>query len=246
LGINSGEPEIGPEPSWRPFVLWGAGIVAVILAAWLAAAVYMPAWQVREAVKRCVHNPLAGRGAWAKEAAVEIERLGGPETAIHHISLYLRFPRRLLGGEPWHRAAATTMLLACGEKATPELIRALGNRDADVRSAAAWALGELGDSRAAVPLEGRLKDEDWNVRVSVAHSLGKIKVLGAVESLIAVLDDQEREVRYTTVWALGEIGDPRARGPLQAMLQDKDESVRQAAGTALKRLKPSGDGKKPE
>ena len=44
------------------------------------------------------------------------------------------------------------------------LIKALKDKDSDVREEAAEALGEIGDDRAVEPLTKALKDEDSSVR----------------------------------------------------------------------------------
>jgi HEAT repeat protein len=47
-------------------------------------------------------------------------------------------------------------------------------KDANVRRAAADALGDLGDQRAKVPLHGALEDDDPEVRVAAQTALGKL------------------------------------------------------------------------
>lgn len=57
----------------------------------------------------------------------------------------------------------------------PGLIAALrDSKDANVRRAAAEALGELGDQRAKLPLHGALEDDDMAVRVAAQSALGKL------------------------------------------------------------------------
>ena len=44
-----------------------------------------------------------------------------------------------------------------------------------VREAAAWALGEISDARAAKPLSKALKDEEEEVQEAASEALEKIK-----------------------------------------------------------------------
>lgn len=126
------------------------------------------------------------------------------------------------------------------------LIKALGYKEAKVRSDAAEALGRLKDNNTVVPLVlHALKDGDSGVlRQAAAEALGRIGDPCAVEPLIAVLEnpdeaefakDRYLEERYlkascrlgpsthylgeVAAEALGRIGDPRAVEPLIAALK---------------------------
>ncbi|MBU1662625.1 MAG: HEAT repeat domain-containing protein [Chloroflexi bacterium] len=106
------------------------------------------------------------------------------------------------------------------------LIEALSyEKDANVRLAAAWALGMIGDPRAVEPLIATLGDQP-NVREVAAKALGKIADPRAVEPLIAALQDENWGVQGTTAKALGEIGDTRAVKPLITALHYADKSTR--------------------
>jgi hypothetical protein len=109
-----------------------------------------------------------------------------------------------------------------------------------VRSAAAQALGRIGEAQAAEPLCAALRDPDQDVRRAAAEALQKIGVPGdpvtrvwhavgmqnwaqcvelrgvAVEPLCAVLQDEEKDVRAAAAEALAQIGDDRAVEPLLA------------------------------
>ena len=55
--------------------------------------------------------------------------------------------------ETWdHRRAAADALAMIGEPAVEPLIAALEKKDANLRQLAAWALGQIGDTRAVEPL----------------------------------------------------------------------------------------------
>jgi HEAT repeat protein len=86
-----------------------------------------------------------------------------------------------------------------------KLINALKDEDSNVRENVAWALGEIGDSRAVEALIEALKDEDSDVRESVAWALGAIGDARAVDSLIKTLKDDDNFVRESARKALVKI-----------------------------------------
>ena len=76
--------------------------------------------------------------------------------------------------------------------AVPNLIRALKDQDADVRSNTAWALGSIRlEAKDAVPdlIQALLQDESKSVRVAVVWALGSI---GTPDALKAVEKYQSR------------------------------------------------------
>jgi HEAT repeat protein len=82
------------------------------------------------------------------------------------------------------------------------IVKALGyEKEAKVREAAAWALGDVHDPRAVEPRVGALKETQSLVRSSVAEALGQI-----VEPLIGALGDQDWNVRRAAAQALGGLG----------------------------------------
>lgn len=125
------------------------------------------------------------------------------------------------------------------ESSDTAAINALSNalaRDADpsVRKTAAWALGEIEDSRAVNALVTALKsDKDVEVRKTAAWALGEIESPLAIDGLGAALKDASPEVRKTAVWALGEIEDSRAVPVLLPFLKDTDAEIRKTAVWAL-------------
>ncbi|MDY6794955.1 MAG: HEAT repeat domain-containing protein [Actinomycetota bacterium] len=124
------------------------------------------------------------------------------------------------------------------KKKTHRLIRALGSRSWSVRSAAAEALGEVGDIGAVEPLIAALdncgRDKGLCERVSLA--LGMIGDPRAVEPLIILMEDDRKSMRLNASLALGMIGDPRALKPLLHTLRDDDWDVRRAAAEALGKI----------
>ena len=113
------------------------------------------------------------------------------------------------------------------------LIEALSyEKDENVRLAAAWALGEMGDQRAIEPLINALQDQQ-RVKEAAAKSLGEIGDAQAVQALTTILHDDNWEVRGTVAKSLGKIGDQRAIQALIRSVEDENETVRWYAVQAL-------------
>jgi HEAT repeat protein len=100
------------------------------------------------------------------------------------------------------------------DDAVAQRIRELQDDDPLVRRYAAWALGELEDTRGVRPLIERLEDRDADVRLLAAWGLGEIKDHMAIQPLIELLRDDDPLVREMAVLALGEIEHPAAVEPL--------------------------------
>ena len=140
-------------------------------------------------------------------------------------------------GEPESRGQIESMV--------ESLIALLSDRDRDVRSAAAAALGRIGDRRAVDQLIAALADQDDEVTNAATTALGRIGDVRAVDPLVGILGDSadgvgRRSVRAQAADSLGRIGDPRAVEPLIAALGDNDLRVREHAAEALGRI---GDGR---
>jgi HEAT repeat protein len=140
--------------------------------------------------------------------------------------------------------------------ATPALIALLLKEKKDgVRSAAAVALGQIGDEAAVISLAGLIgrrvpasgivnrvkrskKDENEFVRRAAAHSLGQIGSRTAVPALIAAVTDERApdDVRREAANSLGLIGDPAAVPALRAALTARDPYLSTLASEALRRI----------
>ena len=114
------------------------------------------------------------------------------------------------------------------------LVKALVyKKDADVRCAAAKALGNMADKLAVDGLIVVLKDPDSKVRYTAADALGKIGDARAVDGLVVVLEDPNMDVRVRAVEALGKIGDAKAVDGLIVALKDPHVNVCMGAAEAL-------------
>jgi HEAT repeat protein len=81
-------------------------------------------------------------------------------------------PSDAVGTSPAREAAVA--LIKIGMASVEPLILALKHHDPRVRENAAWALGEIRDTRAVRPLIMALSDDDASVRVCVASALARI------------------------------------------------------------------------
>lgn len=137
------------------------------------------------------------------------------------------------------QALFTRMLGRTGDTRQSDRLLALLSSDDDVlRTAAAEALGWMGETRAVEPLIVILQSPDDHeaVREVAAEALGRLGDLAAVEPLIDVLGDTSEWLRRAAAVALGDLGDHRAIEPLSDLLRDESTMVQDAAFDSLKKL----------
>jgi HEAT repeat protein len=159
--------------------------------------------------------------------------------------------------EPAVRGGAVDALVDIGVPAVGPLVDTLQDPHAALRgrSAAAEALGRIGDARAVEPLLPLLEDPATSVRRAAAEALGRLGDLRAVDALIGALADGDEDARTAAGQALERLGwrpegasagaywvaigqwDQAVRAqavePLIRALQDHAASVREHASTAL-------------
>jgi HEAT repeat protein len=131
------------------------------------------------------------------------------------------------------------------QAATPALLAALKDKDAEIRGLACEVLAEVAEDRAAAAraLVVLLRDKDANVRDA---ALSNLVVLGpsAVLALTAAVRDRDAAVRIAACSALGDIGHLRGGAGIGSVLEsaakDEDAAVRAAAAAALKRFLSGG------
>ncbi len=131
--------------------------------------------------------------------------------------------------------------LALGDVRAPDVkeiaIRALCQclRDpaAEVRSAAAQSLGELGGDQAADALIPLLDDPVSATRQSVAIALGSTGSPAAYEPLERALGSPYADLRFQAATSLCELDPERAVTPLLRALADEDPEVVSAVALAL-------------
>jgi len=126
------------------------------------------------------------------------------------------------------------------EQAVPLLVKALTDREASLRAAAALGLGLTKSQSAVAPLLDRLAAEtDAEALVEMLRALGRIGNPRVVPALAeragagGFFSRTPPQVRIEAVRALGEIGDDAARAVLQPLLRDRNGEVRDAVFKAL-------------
>jgi beta-lactamase regulating signal transducer with metallopeptidase domain len=119
-----------------------------------------------------------------------------------------------------------------GTATVEQRIAQLQDDNARARRYAAWALGELEDSKGVSPLIERLDDRDADVRLVAAWALGEIKDHRAIDPLIETLADSDPIVREMAVLALGEIEHRSAVEPLMDAVE-QDDALREPVIWAL-------------
>jgi HEAT repeat protein len=118
------------------------------------------------------------------------------------------------------------------EKPLPQIVQDAGENveklgaairypDFEVREAAAWVLGQIGEFNCIAPLVNALKDPDSIVREAAAMALGKIKELPNIHRRLSVFEDTPDDV-----WAMNE---------LIKAYRDRELRVRSAAAQSLKK-----------
>ena len=134
-------------------------------------------------------------------------------------------------------------LAEIGPPSVPRLIAALSDTDGYVRSAAADALGRIGDASAVEPLIAAMRyrdaqayedDEDSEARIQAAVALGKIGDLRAFEALLDTASGTtDLLLASYAIDALGMLADPRAIPTLIEALKVSDQDVPKSARSAL-------------
>ena len=137
---------------------------------------------------------------------------------------------------------------ALGSRSNPDsavvvaLIARLKDESAEVRQAAANALGQLEDPRAVPALISALSDEAARVRAAAADALGNFHDPRAVNRLSALLADPDREVRKNALEALSEYESGVPASAVLPLTRDSDTELRHAAAHALGKMKDRSAG----
>nr|WP_243850416.1 HEAT repeat domain-containing protein [Modestobacter marinus] len=138
----------------------------------------------------------------------------------------------------WRRGRAATLLgSAAATEHTPALAARLADRSADVRSAAARALGKAGDPASVTPLLAALAGPRPLPLGVVGMALLDLGT-PVLPALRTALTDGSPAARALAAEVLGVHGDPAAAPGLLALLHDRWQppEVRRAAATALGRI----------
>lgn len=118
----------------------------------------------------------------------------------------------------------------------PALCRALGDTDANLRVAAAEALGRLADPATEPALVGATRDVDARVRAAAIAAVSRIPGADATTLGLAGLEDRDADVVESSVRLLGRSGSVEVVPALAAELDAEDTAVAIAAVFALANL----------
>ena len=133
-------------------------------------------------------------------------------------------------------ARVRKLVVGLGAAAVPKLIEALGDGDWEVRRAACWALGQIGDTQAVPALIKAAKDNDSDVREAACWALGQMGDAAAVPTLLEALTDEEG-IMCVARQALRKIKNKEAAIPaLLQGLKDQNKSIRIASYAMLYNL----------
>jgi HEAT repeat protein len=105
------------------------------------------------------------------------------------------------------------------------------------RSAAALALGFVGQDRSIKALIASLETDVPIVAMEAAASLGRLGKFEAIRPLCEAIKNADANVRANACTALGWLGGEKARSCLVDAAKDKDSFVQTAAKEALRRIK---------
>ena len=133
---------------------------------------------------------------------------------------------------------AIRQLSGFGTEAIKPLTEFLRTATVDKKSAAASALGSIGEPAVFKPLQGLLRDPEPSVRSAAIYALEQAGCREALPMLVAALRDNARNVRIVAAQVLGSLGDDSTVEPLIKLLNDKDWEIRR---TALESLGKLGD-----
>lgn len=153
-----------------------------------------------------------------------------------------------IGPSVHHRAAAAAVGAGIQSKATAvtaesdtavvaALITMLSDPNAEVRVAAAGALGRIGDAPAIAPLLTAATDGNGKVQLAALRALRKLDARVRPASLQRLMHSGLAEVRAEAVRLLGDLRDDGSVGVFRALLDDPDPYVRAAAIEALGQLR---------
>lgn len=130
-------------------------------------------------------------------------------------------------------------VLACAPESDPRvrgaLLSALEDRDAEVRAAAAKAIGHVNDTSAVALLAKSLSDPVWFVRLQAARALGTLARQRALRPLVSALTDESWQVRAAAADALRRLGEPAVPALTECLFTSRDRYVKEQVVEELQR-----------
>ncbi|GBE38738.1 phycocyanobilin lyase subunit alpha [bacterium BMS3Bbin08] len=117
-------------------------------------------------------------------------------------------------------------------KGLPLLLKALEDKDENVRASAVEYLGSIrGNTSVIKALIGILESEDTWVAYPAAEALGRIGDAAAVDALVSAL--KQKALRKPVIKALASIADPGTFHLVVPFLNDKSKTIREEAVNAV-------------
>jgi len=120
-----------------------------------------------------------------------------------------------------------------GSPAVPFLVRALQRDDELVVPRVCWALGDIKDTTAVLPLIEITRHANWQARDEAVGALGKIGDLRAAEAVMAALNDTVGQVRKSAIVSCGQLRLEEAARHLVHALNDDFYGARLTAVNSL-------------
>lgn len=120
------------------------------------------------------------------------------------------------------------------------LMARLKDEDAEVRRAAAEALGQIGEPMAIAALVQALDDQDGGVQEAALEALGNFERGVPAAPIRRMLGAENGDVRQQAVQMLGEMRDRESASAIARLVGDRDADVRQSAIQALSELGDPG------
>ncbi|MFZ5981008.1 MAG: HEAT repeat domain-containing protein [Candidatus Zixiibacteriota bacterium] len=135
--------------------------------------------------------------------------------------------------------AVIFVLQRIGSPAVPDLVAALSRPDEKIVQNVCWALGDIADSSATLPLMAIANHECWQVRDQVIRAFGRIKDRRADEVVLKALNDTLAQVRKAAAVSCGQINLTGGIKKLVSLLGDDFYGVRMTALEALMKMDTS-------
>jgi HEAT repeat protein len=212
-------PKESPKTILMQFVVFPLGVVLIGVVVFL---LFGKLASEEHAVPDYVSQISAGSRTERKQAAFELAKALKRGEAKRYPNLFQQVTElyvRSKNDDPMVRRYLTVVLGNLGDKrATPLILDAANDADAETRIYALWALGELRDPRSTAQLTKAATDEDSGIRKMAVYALGELGGADVIAPLAAAVNDPVADVRFNAAVSLARFNDPRALPVLREML----------------------------
>ena len=135
-------------------------------------------------------------------------------------------------------AALNLYAKAAGEKAIPEIVSALDNKDGKYRGAALLAAANIQSPKMTDALLKKAKKADSPLKTEIIHFFGTTNNKTALPFVLNALKDKNPDVMASAITAAGTLGGEQVITPIiEAMKNGKQQSVADAGKSALLTIK---------